>query len=467
MKIKLTYLFTLFTLTAFAQEFCGTIMPNSPDPNFDVPFEMLNDNSLPGPSSEDKFVLKVHFWDFTLDDGTNLSTATLTEQLDVVAGLNKEFNQFNIFFKYDGIDEVATSEWDNIDVPWSNNLKEELVSFLIEEEAYLSGYLNIYMPHFTGSLGGVAFWDDNAGSTKFAGVLIQSIIQGNYLYHELWAHEVGHFLGLRHTFTTAPGKENVAREGEPNFNAEDKGDKLVDTFATPQWYDIDNCIYVGDQIDDVGRPYSDYPPQADNFMSYYWDCMNNYTQDQVTAMRNFLDHFSAHPDGILYITNYPVSILYEPFEGEYYESGPIMAKDHPLFQPGFDYKFVDVSQAEVWNQPSPYEYTNFWTGSSGFTYSSDNTDPVEHLNHYAFYISQLGDDTYRMCYNNYNRAPKDGDVIHFIDGVPNGNYTITHQDSTAINSPTLIDDLSPGLYNIQRNYPDGSTQQSMIQKENN
>ena len=35
---------------------------------------------------------------------------------------------------------------------------------------------------------------------------------------------------------------------------------------------------------------------------------------------------------------------------------------HPFFQPGFDYKFVDTSQAAVYNQPSDYEDTSFWYG---------------------------------------------------------------------------------------------------------
>jgi hypothetical protein len=60
-----------------------------------------------------------------------------------------------------------------------------------------------------------------------------------------------------------------------------------------------------------------------------------------------------------------------------------------------------------------------------------------------------------------------GCIINFVDGVPNGNYTITQQDSLGINNPTLIEDLQPGLYNIQANYQDGSTEQTMILKENN
>jgi hypothetical protein len=145
-----------------------------------------------------------------------------------------------------------------------------------------------------------------------------------------------------------------------------------------------------------------------------------------------------------------------------------MTKDHhPLFQPGFDYKFVDTSQAEVWNQPSPYEITNFWTGQQGMTHPSSSNQPIEHFNHSAFYIVQLGDDTYRKCYNNYNRTPTGGQIVNFLDGYPSGNYTINPQDSTSINNPILVNELQPGLYNIQKSYEDGTTQETMLFKENN
>ena len=84
----------------------------------------------------------------------------------------------------------------------------------------------------------------------------------------------------------------------------------------------------------------------------------------------------------------------------------------------------------------------------------------------AFKILQLDQNQPRMCYNNTNRTPSDGSVIHFLDGYPNGNYTITPQDSTQITNSELINPLNHGLYNIQKNYLDGSTEQVMILKEN-
>lgn len=138
-----------------------------------------------------------------------------------------------------------------------------------------------------------------------------------------------------------------------------------------------------------------------------------------------------------------------------------------MFQYGFDYVFYDTSQAAIYNQPSAYEDTSFWYGSEIQSYGVDYNAPIIHNNHSAFKILQLDANYPRMCYNNYNRQPNGGSVIKFLDGVPNSNYTITTKDSVQINSLNLVEDLDPGLYNIQKNFVDGASQEQMILKGNN
>ena len=46
-----------------------------------------------------------------------------------------------------------------------------------------------------------------------------------------------------------------------------------------------------------------------------------------------------------------------------------------------------------------------------------------------------------------------------------GNVTITPKDSLGINSPTLVENLDPGLYKIEMNYEEGTTQQTVIYKQ--
>tara|TARA_B100000497_G_scaffold7898_2_gene8227 strand:+ start:56317 stop:56757 length:441 start_codon:yes stop_codon:yes gene_type:complete len=91
----------------------------------------------------------------------------------------------------------------------------------------------------------------------------------------------------------------------------------------------------------------------------------------------------------------------------------------------------------------------------------------EHINHTAIRILQIDNEQPRMCYNNYNRTPTGGTIIKFNDNVLNTNVTITPQDSTSINNTDLIQDLQPGLYNVIKNYNDGSQDENLIQKQNN
>jgi len=72
-----------------------------------------------------------------------------------------------------------------------------------------------------------------------------------------------------------------------------------------------------------------------------------------------------------------------------------------------------------------------------------------------------------MCYNIFNKAPNGGTLIKFLDGVPNANVNITPQDSLQINNANYIQNLTPGLYNIQKTYNDGTNEEMMILKENN
>lgn len=47
------------------------------------------------------------------------------------------------------------------------------------------------------------------------------------------------------------------------------------------------------------------------------------------------------------------------------------------------------------------------------------------------------------------------------------NATLTPKDSVGINNPALINELQPGLYKVEKNYNDGSSQETVIVKQNN
>jgi hypothetical protein len=200
-------------------------------------------------------------------------------------------------------------------------------------------------------------------------------------------------------------------------------------------------------------------------------CKEEFTPGQIAHMRGYINTILNDPN-ITAIITYPASILYEPYKGEYYFAGPLPVDEDgrlnpTLFQYGFDYVFYDTSQAAIYNQPSAYEDTSFWYGSVVQSYDVNHNTPIEHINHTAFKILQVDTNYPRMCYNNYNRAPTGGTLIKFLDGVPNGNVTISPQDSLQINNPNYIQDLDSGLYNIQKSYNDGTSEENLILKGNN
>lgn len=96
--------------------------------------------------------------------------------------------------------------------------------------------------------------------------------------------------------------------------------------------------------------------------------------------------------------------------------------------------------------------------------------PITHPNHRAIIINQLADihnGQARKCYDNWNRKPGSGTITKFNDNVLNNNITVTPQDSLSINNQNLIQNLENGLYKIEKDYDDGSTQQTVIYKGNN
>lgn len=113
------------------------------------------------------------------------------------------------------------------------------------------------------------------------------------------AHEIGHCLGLLHTFETAKGTENVTRDKNNScFDCEDDGDYLCDTPADPNKRTINgkevtvrdhidgNCNYVGVFFDNCNEGYR---TDISNVMAYsLWRCVTKFTQGQGARMRAHL-----------------------------------------------------------------------------------------------------------------------------------------------------------------------------------
>lgn len=199
-----------------------------------------------------------------------------------------------------------------------------------------------------------------------------------------------------------------------------------------------------------------------------YHCADSFTIDQMIRARETI---GTNPTGIFADVEAHISSLYEPYKGEYYVAGPLPPQK-PLFQPGFNYYFLECECDCV--VPSDYNDISFsYTSNTVLFKGSNETDysSITHPNHTAIAIKVENEPIFwpqpRKCFDNYNRSPSGGKVTRFNDNTFNSNVTITPQDSTAINNPNLINNLPQGLYALDKDYPDGSTEQTVILKENN
>ncbi len=101
---------------------------------------------------------------------------------------------------------------------------------------------------------------------------------------KVMAHEMGHFLGLHHTFRKDEGSELVTQS-----DCRNTGDHLCSTPADPGdayqvYVDYTNCEMFG--LKD--RNGNEYKPMINNYMSYYSPCYLKpfaFTQEQLAVMR--------------------------------------------------------------------------------------------------------------------------------------------------------------------------------------
>lgn len=187
----------------------------------------------------------------------------LDQQISV---LNADFGPHGIRFVVKGIEFVASDEWFRMRLGTSNTIeaKTELARDPNEN-------LNLYTAAPGGGVLGFASWPwDCAEKPKLDGVVIdyRTLPGGDFENYNLGrtaTHEVGHWLGLYHTF-----------EG----GCSDPGDHVQDTPAEKE--PVDGCPEDGDVDSCPERPGRD---SVNNYMNYAYDrCMVEFTRGQVARM---------------------------------------------------------------------------------------------------------------------------------------------------------------------------------------
>lgn len=250
------------------------------------------------------YTVKIFVTVFADNNGSNRA-APDDDILRQVQNMANQFQPQNICFVLGGIRQMNDSDLNNHDANDSTE-NTELPPVLVD------GFLNIFIHNALPGYNGNAYSIPNT-YLSMSGSAIKS-----QTFIGILAHEMGHCLGLYHTFEpwkdkfgNPTNKENVDRSGNCK-NCTTAGDVLCDTPADDNGGVNSSCVYIGTGKDACNTSYT---PLTNNLMAYgNYSCINTFTTEQGARMRTFLTTdnsltpFLVHD--ILYIpilSNYTIS----------------------------------------------------------------------------------------------------------------------------------------------------------------
>ena len=284
---------------------------------------------------------------------TSISGTPITSEVELkneVATLNNSYGPYNICFAIGGIRFVSNADLITMDI---DEEEGELEPYMEE------GFLTVFMHN--------SLFDSEKSYSGFAYSIPNnylSMTTGSFDRNTL-AHEIGHCLGLMHTFEDGHGVENRERTKFPCKDCEVDGDLICDTPADRELdaseIDATTCNYTGSLKDDCDELLYMAPT---NIMTYSRaSCRRIFTNGQNDRMRYYLE--SDVPE-IMAMDNVFV------FPGSYNSGYPtVVAKQSVSFQ-GFieivgSARFNAVAK-EIIVKPG----THFKPGSQGYAHLRTN-----------------------------------------------------------------------------------------------
>lgn len=219
-------------------------------------------------------LVRVYFHILRSDDGSFGQAATVDQINEEFADLIEDYAAYNICFANVGFDFINNTEIDyNLDPDVQADV-DMLLPYLVPN------CINIFYHRDLAGYGGNAY---NIPNT------FCSIDDGNIGLWRTISHEVGHCLGLLHTFEPVHGEEYINGTG-----CSTRGDRVCDTQADPytdgSCFTANNCNYTGTCTDPSGA--TNYAPPYQNIMSYWADegcTVTHFTTGQYARATSFLE----------------------------------------------------------------------------------------------------------------------------------------------------------------------------------
>lgn len=253
----------------YAQSFC-----HNEDYNYPNLLEGMNESfvNYTGP-----YHIRVYFHIIRQSDGTGeYSVPSLYIPLCMQV-LNNDYNSHNIFFDYAGMDYINNSNY-----YFMSSLSSSYYNSLINTNSHTNA-MDVYLLPTNGSLGGRA--SGIPGSALVVGGTMDNVEMG--ISHVL-SHEMGHCLGLFHTFHGGIAESSGGcAELVNGSNCTLCGDYVCDTPADP----FPLFSYVDSECTWVNYSYTDgngqlYHPDTKQIMAYVSPlCMEHFSAGQGERMR--------------------------------------------------------------------------------------------------------------------------------------------------------------------------------------
>ncbi len=472
-----------------------------------------------------QYVYNVRFNVFNDANNTNFCTRNgipfgENDFLDIIKNLNINYNQYNIFFKYVGYNFYGGSDGNGdltrIESSGPDNIynRFDQMTDILEKDAININFVDqIETPTQTPTA--TATYQSLKAQAAFGRPMIifslpsyvgiGNLGNGNpydYTFDKSFivTHEMGHTLGLFHTFqnfftvdqVNYPCEHVTRDASNPAYNALTAGDMVHDTQAQ-RFGDFDsfgsNCKmanltgYIN--TDCQGTLYNFDLIEYGNYMSYVYRNPNlllicshgSFTPGQGVTMRNYIANplVTIGSSGLnstnLENARADVSSLYEPFVSggsggtnsssslaysktmtpnntntgvNVWNCGPFMMR----FQPGFDYEFSNLP--ETITQSKEQQFNGI--SSSYIGVKIPILDPNVVNNQMA-----------PVCFGSYE--PYTSGDIKSITTMGATFYTLEELDKIKASDPDLYESLQSGKYHIITKETDsGYTDQKVIYK---